>query len=231
MTPPAVVIAAGIGSRLRPLTERYAKPLLPVGGRPVLAVLLRELAAAGCPHVTLVTDYLAEQVEGFVGDGSAFGVSLSTVRQSGPHGSADAVVVAQARPPYLVVGADTVFEAGEIGRFARGFETSGAAGAVAIRRCEPDEAGQNGIRVVAGAVERLHDPGSPFVGAPLWALGAAVAAEVERLPGEPPYELATAFQRAIDAGERVTAIEIGPTRDLTAPDDLLLENFPYLAAL
>ena len=47
MTLPAVVIAAGVGSRLRPLTERYAKPLLPVDGKPVLALLLRELAAAG----------------------------------------------------------------------------------------------------------------------------------------------------------------------------------------
>ena len=44
---PAVVIAAGLGTRLRPLTERYAKPVLPVEGTPVIAHLLRELAAAG----------------------------------------------------------------------------------------------------------------------------------------------------------------------------------------
>jgi len=44
---PAVVIAAGLGTRLRPLTERYAKPVLPVDGTPVIAHLLRELAAAG----------------------------------------------------------------------------------------------------------------------------------------------------------------------------------------
>ena len=47
------------------------------------------------------------------------------------------------------------------------------------------------------------------------------------LPG-PPFELAHAFQEAIDAGERVAAIEIGKTRDLTDPLDLVEENFPYL---
>jgi len=60
---PAVVIAAGLGTRLRPLTERYAKSVLPVDGRPVLALLLHELATAGCTDVTIVTGHLAEQVE------------------------------------------------------------------------------------------------------------------------------------------------------------------------
>ena len=231
MSLPAVVIAAGVGSRLRPLTERYAKPLLPVDGKPVLALLLRELAAASCPHVTLVTGYLAEQVERFVGDGSAFGLSLSTVRQAGPNGSADAVATARAAPPYLVLGADTVFAPGEIGRFQRTFESLGSAGAVAVRRCEPGEPGRNGVSVRDGRVVKLQAPESPFAGAPLWAVGQTVAAVVESLPGKPPYELSTAFQQAIDAGEPVAAIEIGPTRDLTAPIDLLLENFPYLSSL
>ena len=231
MTIPAVVMAAGVGKRLRPLTEHYAKPLLPVDGRPVLALLLRELAAARCPRVTLVTGYLAEQVERFAGDGSAFSLSLATVRQAGPHGSADAVAVARATPPFLVLGADTVFAAGEVERFVRAFDSSGAAGAVAVRSCGPGDPGRNGVAVRNGLVERMQTPASRFAGAPLWAVGPAVAAIIETLPGQPPYELATAFQQAIDAGERVAAVEIGPTRDLTAPTDLLVENFPYLSGL
>ena len=54
-------MAAGDGTRLRPLTERWAKPVLPIDGRPVLATLLRELAAAGFQEVTIVTGYLAER--------------------------------------------------------------------------------------------------------------------------------------------------------------------------
>ena len=93
---PAVVIAAGLGTRLRPLSERYAKPVLPVDGTPVIAHLLRELAAAGAPHVTVVTGYRAEQIEQLIGDGGGFGVDVAYARQSEPDGSAHAVVAARA---------------------------------------------------------------------------------------------------------------------------------------
>ena len=74
-------MAAGEGRRLRPVTEQWPKPVLPIDGRPVLAVLLRELAAADVGRVWLVTGHLAEQVEELAGDGSAFGVEIRFVRQ------------------------------------------------------------------------------------------------------------------------------------------------------
>src|SRR5690242_6093292 len=114
-------MAAGEGRRLRPLTERWPKPVLPIDGRPVLATLLHELAGAGMARVFLVTGHLAEQVERLAGDGGAFGVEISTVRQPAILGSADAVAraaAAGARPPFLVTAADTVFRSGDVGVFA-----------------------------------------------------------------------------------------------------------------
>lgn len=70
--------------------------------------------------------------------------------------------------------------------------------------------------------------GRGVAAAPLWAVGPALAPHVEARPGKPPFELALAFQQAIDAGEREAGIQIGPTRDLTEPVDVLEENFPYL---
>src|SRR2546429_5790861 len=84
-------MAAGEGTRLLPLTEHWPKPVLPIDGRPVLAVLLRELAAADLDRVWLVTGYLADQVEGLAGDGSAFGIEVTFVHQPDALGSADAV--------------------------------------------------------------------------------------------------------------------------------------------
>jgi CTP:molybdopterin cytidylyltransferase MocA len=223
VTPHAVVIAAGLGTRLRPLTERYAKPVLPIDGKPVLALLLRELAEAGFDAVTIVTGHLAEQVERLVGDGSGFGLEVRYARQGSPDGSADAVLAAAPTAPYLVLGADKLFTRGDVGRFVVAFADSGAAGAIAVE----DRLGT--VQIRNGLVERVLGEGC--VGAPLWAVGAAVAAHVETLPGQPPFELALAFQHAIDAGERVAGIQIGPTRDLTAPVDVLEENFPYLRNL
>jgi CTP:molybdopterin cytidylyltransferase MocA len=222
----AVVMAAGEGRRLRPISGRYAKPVLPIDGRPVLATLLRELSAAAIRRVTLVTGHLHEQVEALAGDGAAFGLELRYARQPRPDGSADAVLRAGLDPPYLVLAADTVFRAGDVSRFADAFAASDAAGAIAIR-IHP---GKDPIRVEGGRVTRIPDRGGPgpWSGAPLWAVGPAVARHLGA--DERPYELTSACQRAIDEGARVDAVEIGPTRDLTDPLDLVRENFPYLAA-
>jgi CTP:molybdopterin cytidylyltransferase MocA len=231
----AVVMAAGDGIRMRPLTERWPKPLLPIDGKPVIATLLRELASAGCTHATVVTGHLAEQVERLVGDGRDFGLDVAFVRQRRADGSADAVgraLSAGAEPPLLVTAADTVFTSGDVDRFASAFAESGAAGAIAVRRDPPPAPPHRAaVQVEAGRVTRVldPDPGNPLAGAPLWGLGPALVPLFEGLGG-PPYELAQAFQRGVDGGLHVAGIEIGRTRDLTRPVDLMQENFPYLNA-
>ena len=226
-------MAAGEGRRLRPLTERWPKPLLPLDGRPVLGTLLRELAAGGFGPVTVVTGHLAEQVEALVGDGSGYGVDARFVRQPEVLGSADAIrraLSAGAEPPLLVLAADTVFTPGDLRRFADAWTASGAAGAIAVRRSPGPGPGRAAVEIVDGRVRRLQDPNpaNPLAAAPLWALTRDLVPYLERLPG-PPFEAAEAYQRAIDDGLGVAAIEIGSTRDLTFPVDLVRENFPYLA--
>ena len=66
-----------------------------------------------------------------------------------------------------------------------------------------------------------------LAGAPLWFLGEELCASLDDLPG-PPFELATAAQRAIDEGGELAALPVGPTRDLTRPEDVVARNFPYL---
>ena len=120
---------------MRPISERWPKPVLPVDGRPVVATLVRELRRAGCERVIVVTGHLAEQVESLLGDGAGLGVRISYVRQPRPDGSADAVRCALeggAAAPALVAGADHVFTPGTLARFAT--DWNGAAGALAARR-------------------------------------------------------------------------------------------------
>jgi|SRR5579884_1277967 len=226
-------MAAGEGTRLRPLTERWPKPILPIDGRPVIATLLRELRAAGCELVHVVVGHLADQVESLVGDGSGFELDVRYVRQPQAHGSADAVIrglAAGARPPLVVAAADTVFTRGDVARFAAA--AAGADGAIAYRfHPAPSPPHRAALAVAAGRVERVvdTDPANPRAAAPLWWLAPGVAQYLDySLPG-PPYELARAYQQAVDAGLEIRAVEIGKTRDLTRPPDLVQENFPYLA--
>jgi CTP:molybdopterin cytidylyltransferase MocA len=229
----AVVMAAGEGRRLRPLTERWPKPVLPVDGRPVLATLLRELAAARIGRVWLVTGHLAEQVERLAGDGTGFGVEIRIVRQPAPLGSADAVsraLAAGATTAALVCAADTVFRRGDVALFLTAVGAAAVDGAIAVRRDPPPGPGRGPVAARNGLVTRVRDDdgGNPWSGAPLWVVGDAVVEHLCR--DREPFELANALQSAIDAGASVLAVEIGRTRDLTDPFDVVEENFPYLPA-
>jgi NDP-sugar pyrophosphorylase family protein len=194
----------------------------------VIATLLRELVSAGVPDVTVVVGHLGEQVERLL---EGFGPGLRFVQQPEPLGSADAVLRAGLEAPYLVVAADTVFTPGDVGRFLSAAE--GYDGALSARRHPPpDPPHRFPLRIEGGLVTRVldDDRANPLANAPLFAVGAAVARQLQGLTG-PPYELAQAVQRAIDAGARVAGVEIGPTRDLTFPLDLVRENFDYTRTL
>jgi glucose-1-phosphate thymidylyltransferase len=222
----AIVMAAGEGRRLRPLTERYAKPVLPIDGRPVIVTLLHGLKAAGIERITVVTGHLAGQVESLL---AGFPAQIRFVRQPEPVGSADAVRRGLDELPAVVAAADTDFAPADLELFAR---TSGHA--IAGRRDPPPSPPHRyALRVENGRVTRVldDDPANPLAAAPLWRLGEDFdPGLLERLPG-PPFELAGAFQALIDAGETVNGVEIGPTRDLTDPFDLVQQNFRYIAAL
>ncbi|MFC5435705.1 N-acetylmuramate alpha-1-phosphate uridylyltransferase MurU [Rhodanobacter umsongensis] len=72
----ALIFAAGLGERMRPLTEHTPKPLLPVGGKPLIVWHLERLAAAGVHYVVINTSHLAEQFPDALGDGSRWGLRI-----------------------------------------------------------------------------------------------------------------------------------------------------------
>lgn len=75
----ALIFAAGLGERMRPLTDRTPKPLLPVAGKPLVVWHLEKLAALGVREVVLNTSWLAEQFPRALGDGSTWGLTLHFV--------------------------------------------------------------------------------------------------------------------------------------------------------
>lgn len=83
----AIVLAAGRGERMRPLTDETPKPLLEVGGKPLIGWHLERLAAAGIRDVVVNVAWLAGRLEAVLGDGSAFGVRIVYSRE--PEGALD----------------------------------------------------------------------------------------------------------------------------------------------
>ena len=93
MSKRAVVLAGGLGSRLRPYTTIIPKPLMPLGERPILEILLRQLAHQGFTQVDLCVGYLAHLIRAFFGDGSAFGIHIEYHEEREPLGTIGALAV------------------------------------------------------------------------------------------------------------------------------------------
>ena len=87
----AVILAGGLGMRLRPYTAVLPKPLMPVGDRPVLDIVIRQLHHHEFERVTIATGYLAELIEAFFRDGNAYGVPIDYHREHTPLGTAGAI--------------------------------------------------------------------------------------------------------------------------------------------
>lgn len=87
----AVIVAGGLGTRLRPLTQRRPKHLLEVGGIPFLEHQLAKLSRAGVKHVVLATSYQAGMFRPVLGDGSRWGLRLDYVTEPKPLGTAGAI--------------------------------------------------------------------------------------------------------------------------------------------
>ncbi|MHB1537100.1 MAG: sugar phosphate nucleotidyltransferase [Solirubrobacteraceae bacterium] len=89
----AVILAGGEGTRLRPYTTVLPKPLMPVGDRPVLDIVVRQLKARGFERITIATGYLAELIEAFFRDGSSYGVAIDYHREREPLGTVGALAL------------------------------------------------------------------------------------------------------------------------------------------
>jgi glucose-1-phosphate thymidylyltransferase len=83
----ALVLAGGQGSRLRPLTHTNSKQLIPIANQPILFHVLRSVRDAGITEVGIIVGQTAEEVRAAVGDGSAFGLEVTTSRRRRRSGS------------------------------------------------------------------------------------------------------------------------------------------------
>lgn len=97
----AVILAGGKGVRLAPLTEVIPKPLVPIGGMPILEIVIRQLQHQGFRHITLAVGYMADLIKAYFQDGDRFGVKIDYSTESAPMGTAG--------PLSLINGLDQTF--------------------------------------------------------------------------------------------------------------------------
>ena len=104
----AVILAGGLGVRLRPFTEVIPKPLLPVGEKSLMEIQIERLRGHGVTEVFLATNYKANYIRHFFGDGAEFGVKVEVSKEEEPLGTAGPLTLLKHRltEPFLVLNGD-----------------------------------------------------------------------------------------------------------------------------
>lgn len=107
---PVVIMAGGLGSRLHELTREQPKPMLPVGGRPLLEMIVNRFVTQGFSRIWLAVNYRSEVIEEYFGDGRAFGADIRYLRENKRLGTAGALSLlpSEIEQPVIVSNADLV---------------------------------------------------------------------------------------------------------------------------
>jgi glucose-1-phosphate thymidylyltransferase len=235
----AVVLCAGEGTRLRPLTFSRPKHLLPVAGRPLLGWALAALAEAGIEEVGLVVGHRPEAIQRYVGDGSSWGMKASYVTQEKPLGLGHAVTSARdfvGEDSFLLYLGDNLLEHGVSGLVAE-FERRQPPALLSVKEVPDPRA--YGVAVLEGnrVVSLVEKPAEPVSN---WAIVGAYAFRPEILAAiatTPPsargeYEITDAIQTLITSGQEVLACCVeGFWEDAGRPAELLKANRLYLDRL
>ena len=196
-----VIMAGGIGSRLKELTHDTPKPMLKVGSRPLLETIIRSYADQGFRHFYVAVNYKAEQIEQHFGDGRALGVEIRYLREEQRLGTAGALSLLPQRPdlPLIVTNADLLTKE-DFGFMVDRHVESGADATMAVRNFEM-QVPFGVVRERDGTIETIEEkPVQSFVvSAGIYVLSPPI---IELVPSGQFFDMPALFDALVRRGMR-----------------------------
>lgn len=215
-----VIMAGGKGTRLRPFTEDCPKPMLEIGGRPMLEHIIERAKAEGFERFILSIHYLGHMIESHFGNGDKFGVQIAYLRENSPLGTAGALSMLNEAPsiPFVVTNGDVMTDIryGELLDF-HGRHQAAATMAVRLHEWEhPFGVVQmNGLEIIGfeeKPITRSHVNAGVYVLSP---------EAIHYLKEGEPCDMPTLFQRLQALGQKTIAYPMHePWLDVGRPEDL-----------
>ena len=202
----AVIMAGGVGQRLHPLTKETPKPMLPVGDRPLMAIMIEQLQEAGIRRVNVTTHHNQEKIREHFGEGEGFGVDISYVSEERPLGTAGALgLMEQPEETLLVINGDILTRV-DIRNMLAFHREQGAALTVAVRQHE--------LQIPYGVVECDGMAVTKFEEKPAYDL--LVNAGIYMLeptvygyiPNDEPSDMPDLIARLLEAGQAIVSFPI-----------------------
>ncbi|HEX9976680.1 MAG TPA: bifunctional sugar-1-phosphate nucleotidylyltransferase/acetyltransferase [Dehalococcoidales bacterium] len=229
----AVILAAGEGNRMRPLTYTRPKVMLPLANKPILEHLLLEAKGGGIREFIFIVGYHDEQVRNYFGNGEKWGVSISYCNQHKQLGTADAVrtVEGMVAGNFLMINGDIIVNRKEIKNLAGGDETTMSA-------IEVEDTRDLGLvevqeKRVVRIYEKVERPPSNLANAGLYLFTPDIFPAIAQTPKSPrgEYEITDSLQLMIDGGQVVACQKISYWLDLSYPWNLLPANESILPGI
>jgi len=229
----AVILAAGEGNRMRPLTYTRPKVMLPIANKPILEHLLIEVREAGIKEFVFIVGYHDEQVRDYFGNGRKWGVSIEYCIQRRQSGTADALRVVEGvvDSNFLMINGDVLVKRRDIKSVAGSEKTTVSVIEVA------DTKGLGLVEAKRGRVVRIHEkvekPPSNLANAGLYLFTPEIFEAISRTPKSPrgEFEITDSLQMMIDGGQYISCKKIGYWLDLSYPWHLLPANESLLSGI
>jgi len=229
----AVILAAGEGARMRPLTSRRPKPMLPVANKPILEHLITECSQAGVMEFVVIVGYQVEAIKAHFGDGSQWGVKMFYCLQEKALGTADAVRMAQGlvREKFLVMNGDIIVKKEDIAQLLKADRIT-----MAVREVE-DITGLGVVETSGGLVRHIYEKPeetvSKLANAGVYLMTEQIFAAISQTPESPrgEYELTHSLGMLIQQGDKIGCQAIDFWLNLSYPWDLLGANETLLRGL
>lgn len=225
-----VLLHAGRGTRLDPLTRDFPKQLLPIANKPASQYALEDMRGAGISEIAVVVGGHGEKVREHYGDGSRFGVDITYVRQDRPRGIAHAVGLCRdfvGRDRFVAYLGDNVLGSG-IRRHAERFARGPDAAVLLHRVADPSRYGvaSLGPGGVEKIVEKPREPGSDWAVIGVYFMTPSAFEVIDGLEpsGRGELEITDALQRMLEAGRLGHGFAEGWWVDAGTPADIIEAN-------
>jgi len=215
-----VLMAGGLGTRLRPLTETIPKPMLPVGGKPLLEQILGVFIDQGFRRISISVNYRKEMVQDHFGDGSKFGVEIDYIEEDEPMGTAGALSLLKEPPkrPFIVMNGDLLVSL-RFDRLLKFHSELSAVGTMVVREHEY-QVPYGVVRADGDLMTGIEEKPTEryFVNGGIYVLSPEA---LDAIPAGMPLDMPTLLTNLKDSNRRVAVFPMSEYwRDIGRIDDL-----------
>ena len=204
-----ILMVGGLGTRLRPLTETTPKPMLPVGGKPILQTIVEKFASYGFVNIVMCIGYKSQVIQDFFGDGGKFGVNIEYILEDKRMGTAGALSLLSERQkpnePFFVMNGDLLTNVNYESMLE--FHLENEAKATMCVREYDFQVPYGVVNIEQGKITSIVEKPVHkfFVSAGIYMLDAST---IETIPKDVFYDMPTLFEEMIKANDKTISFPI-----------------------